>query len=144
MRRIKHVLNESFMQEEVVRTARAQTCLRRWVEVVGEGLAKRSWPDRYDRGTVWVAVEGSSWAQELRMLKSQILEKLTAMSGERGLFKDVRFGVRKLYQHEALAPEEAPSPPSEDDREGLSIREIYERRVARMEAAPEKPLEGPD
>lgn len=146
MRQIRKVLNETFFQEEVLRTARAQACLKRWEEVVGEALAKRSWPDRYDRGTVWVAVEGSGWAQELRMLKRQILDRLTAISGEKDLFKDVRFGVRPLRREEPAEPEEPSAEEGEpaDDRQGLSIREIYERRVARMKATREKPDAGAD
>lgn len=135
MKQIRRVLNETFIQDEVVRTARAQTCLRRWEEVVGEALAKRSWPDRYDRGTVWVAVEGSGWAQELRMLKRQILDKLSTLSGERDMFIDVRFGVRPLKRETFEEVVEAPiDSPENDERNGLSIREIYERRIARMKS----------
>ena len=76
--------------------ARAQRAFRRWPEVVGPFLATRSWPDRFSRGTVWVAVEGSSWAQELRMLKGQILSRLREVAADRALFQDVRFGVRRL------------------------------------------------
>ena len=68
--------------------------LRRWEEAVGPLLAAKSVPDRYDKGTVWVATQGSAWAQELRLMKPLILERLEAMAGERGMFLDVRFGVR--------------------------------------------------
>ncbi len=59
-------------------------------------MAERSHPDRFGRGTLWVAVEGSAWAQELRMIKDKILERLDEAAGEQGLFTDVRFGVRAL------------------------------------------------
>lgn len=116
-------------QAEVLRAARAQRVLRDWPKIVGPSLAKRSHPERFDRGTVWIAVEGSAWAQELRMIKDVILDRLEQQAGEAGLFFDVRFGVRPL-------PGETPEPEEkqvfavvQDDREELSIGEIAKRRL---------------
>lgn len=95
---------------EVLRAARAGTVLRRWEEVVGELLATKSVPDRYDKGTVWVATQGSAWAQELRLMKPQILERMEAMASERGMFIDVRFGVRPPREHAFVEEEPHPSP----------------------------------
>ena len=130
MRRAKDVLNSAIENHEILSAARAQAVLRRWPEVVGPMLAERSHPDRYGRGTVWVAVQGSAWAQELRMMKETILSRLGELSGEPSLFKDVRFGVRPLPIRKV---EEVvmPSEPDEPDIRELSIREIAERRLAR-------------
>jgi predicted nucleic acid-binding Zn ribbon protein len=116
--------------KEVLRAARAQAAMRRWPEVVGVMLAGRSHPDRFGRGTVWVAVEGSAWAQELRMMKEKILQKLNDVSGEPGLFTDVRFGVRPLPKQESIV-EEKPVSAENEERKELSIREIAERRLAK-------------
>lgn len=128
MRKLGHMLNPAIGREEVLRAARAQRVLRRWSEVVGEAMAQRSFPDRYDRGTVWVAVQGSAWAQELRMQRERMIEKLGQMSGEPSLFKDMRFGVRPLPPPDAPMVEEKPKPPKES-LNGLSIKEIAERRL---------------
>jgi len=109
--------------------------LRRWPEVVGEAMAARSAPERYDRGTVWVAVTGSAWAQELRMSKGPILSKLHSFAGEPNLFQDLRFGVRPLPVAE---PETASklAQLQENHRSSirdLSIREIAERRLKQPE-----------
>jgi predicted nucleic acid-binding Zn ribbon protein len=105
--------------------------MRRWDEIVGVGLASRSCPDRYTKGTVWVAVQGSAWAQELRMMKEIILGRLREISGEPSLFVDVRFGVRPLPDTreestvvEVVAPDPEPAPEA-----GLSIRDIAKRRL---------------
>ena len=108
--------------------ARAQRVLREWATIVGPGMAARSHPERWDRGTVWVAVEGSAWAQELRMIKDVILSRLEQKAGESGLFLDIRFGVRPL------PPKEKPEEPAtyavvQDDRGELSIAEIAARRL---------------
>lgn len=101
MRRLDQLLGYSFEQKEIVRAAQAWQALKRWNEVVGEALAKKSWPDRYERGTVYVAVSGSAWAQELRMQKPTILKRLNDFVKDRGLITDVRFGVRELPDRSA-------------------------------------------
>lgn len=130
MRRLSQMMESALGRDEVVRAGRAQIVLQQWDEIVGVSLAQRSHPDRYSRGTVWVAVSGSAWAQELRMAKDTILERLRDRGGDASLFIDVRFGVRPFEKKEPIVNE-----PLEDDEEkresmrGLSIREIAERRL---------------
>ena len=119
------MLSPAVGRDEVLRAAQAVKILREWPAIVGESMASRSHPDRYDRGTVWVAVEGSAWAQELRMQKDQILERLDSRG--KGLFKDLRFGVRPLPNDPIPLPKKSKTPKAES--EGLSIREIAERRI---------------
>lgn len=112
--------------------ARAQSFLRRWEEIVGPMLATKSWPDRWDHGTVWVSVTSASWAQELRMMKGTILGRLATMSQEGDLFTSVRFGVRPI-RRELAPPEAIIETPYEPAPEHLSLREIAERRLARWD-----------
>jgi len=124
------MLKEAIGREEVLRAARAQTALRNWHQIVGPLLSERSRPDRFDHGTVWVAVEGSAWAQELRMIKPLILERLCNAAGEQGLFADLRFGVR-VSRRQSLEPLEEPEQwPTPDVDPNLTIREIAEKRLA--------------
>lgn len=130
MRRLSNMLPVAVAREEVLKAARAQKVLRDWPTFVGSSLAGRSHPDRYDHGTVWVAVESSTWAQELRMNRETILARLRERSGEDSLFQDIRFGVRPIRREDPLLNE----PLEEDDAhkesiKGLSIREIAERRL---------------
>lgn len=132
MRKVSQVLPGAVGRDEVLRTAKAQQILRDWPDIVGEALASRSRPDRYSKGTVWVAVQGSAWAQELRMRKDMILTRLRARSGDHGLFIDVRFGVRPLPAPEAeVAPVEELTLNDDAPVEELSIREIAQRRLSR-------------
>jgi hypothetical protein len=123
------MLPEALAREEVLRAARAQRVLRDWAAFVGAALAERSHPDRYDHGTVWVAVESSTWAQELRMNKETILARLRERCGESGLFQDLRFGVRPLRRDEPLKNEPFDESGHKQSLSGLSIREIAERRL---------------
>lgn len=129
MRQIQDMLRDALGRDEVLRKAKAQSFLRRWPEVVGEPIAQRSWPDRYQTGVVWVAVSGSAWVQELRMKKETFLQRLREMSGDNDLFKDIRFGVRPFVVPDPVCEE--PAPPELPDYEGLSIREIAARRLAK-------------
>ena len=113
------------MPPEVLKAARAISVMRKWELVVGKDMANRSWPERFDHGTVWIAVTGSAWAQELRMQKDEIIARLNSIADEPGLFMNARFGVRPLKREkEGEASEEAVA-----DTEGLTIREIAEKRL---------------
>jgi predicted nucleic acid-binding Zn ribbon protein len=89
MRRLQDVMHDAIPQSEVLKRARAQLAFDRWPEVVGEGLARYSRPDRWDKGVLWIAVDGSAWAQELAIRKPLILERMNNFAGE-NLFIDIR------------------------------------------------------
>jgi predicted nucleic acid-binding Zn ribbon protein len=126
------LLNPALGRDEVVRAALAKRALRSWSLVVGEQLGARSCPDRYERGVVFIAVEGSAWAQELRLAKPQILDRLRARAGDSTLFVDLRFGVRPLRPLEPEAPD--PEPPAIPTEDGRTIREIAEARLSSWRA----------
>ncbi len=127
MKKVGHMVRGAVGNDEVIRASKAFKILRDWSSIVGDAMAQRSFPDRYDHGTVWVAVEGSAWAQELRMRRDQILEKLKEKSGDPTLFINMRFGVRPLPKPEIKpeTKEKKPKPP----RTNESIKEIAERRL---------------
>lgn len=120
------MLADALGRDEVIRAARARTALREWDKIVGPALADRSHPEKFERGTVWVAVAGSAWAQELRMQKEVILKRLRAQVGSESIFVDIRFGVRPLPDKTAeIEIVEVPR----EDLDHLTIREIAERRL---------------
>jgi hypothetical protein len=92
----------------------ARLTARRWEECVGPQLVERSIPEKFDDGTLWVAVSGASWATELRMRKDEILERLNQLAGQ-NLFSDIRFGVRKVERTADSNSEEAPVIPEPVD-----------------------------
>ena len=129
MKKLQNMLRDAVAREEVIRAARAQKILKDWDSVVGAALAARSHPDRYDHGTVWVAVESSAWAQELRMSKDTILRRLGEKAGDPALFQDVRFGVRPIRKDAPILNEAFDEEAHKDSLKGLSIREIAEKRL---------------
>jgi hypothetical protein len=138
MNRVGRILPAAVPSKEVLVAAKAQILFRDWESIVGETLARKSWPDRYAKGTVWVAVEGSAWATELRMRKGEILERLAQKAGDPNLFKDIRFGVRPLPPRAEAEPFQDPpeivqESVTETKVEELSIREIAERRLKKWQ-----------
>jgi len=131
MKKIQKILEESIPQEQVLREARAWRVLKRWPEIVGAALAEKSAPDRYEKGTVWVAVLGSAWSNELRMQKATILNRLHQLSGDTSLFNSLRFGVRKFSYAavEMQEPKTAAKAPISDE----SIRERGERLIKKLQ-----------
>ena len=124
MNPIQSMLNSTVMPPEVLKAARAISIMRKWELVVGKEMANRSWPESYDHGTLWVAVTGSAWAQELRMQKDEILARLNTIADEPGLFLNARFGVRPLKKE--LPNETTEIEPAQTEK--LTIREIAEKR----------------
>ena len=126
MRRLNDLLSDAIGQPEALRLAKAQAAMRKWDQVVGPLLSAHSWPDKYREGIVYVAVSGSAWAQELRMHVGTILGRLNGFASNRGqpLFKQVRFGIRKL-------PSSGPIPPptlvKSEPRPVLTPKEIAEK-----------------
>ncbi|MCW5940631.1 MAG: DUF721 domain-containing protein [Fimbriimonadaceae bacterium] len=127
MRRLGDMMPDAVGRTELLRAARAKRALQNWPSVVGPILARKSLPDRYEKGTVWVAVSGSAWAQELRMARDRIVARLNEFAGER-LFEDVRFGMRPFSPMEPGGPED----PLYDDKplRAMSVEEITRRRLA--------------
>ena len=51
----------------------------KWSEIVGQLLAKKTQPITIKSKVLWVETLGSSWAQELNLLKLPILEKIKTL-----------------------------------------------------------------
>jgi predicted nucleic acid-binding Zn ribbon protein len=50
--------------------------LKRWVEVVGEAIAKRSRPRGFKDGILFIEVENSVWMQELWFQQEKIVKRI--------------------------------------------------------------------
>jgi hypothetical protein len=50
--------------------------LAAWLEAVGQRIADRSRPEKLNRGTLWIRVSSSTWAQELSLQSQLIISRL--------------------------------------------------------------------
>lgn len=103
-----------------VREAKAMAL---WPDIVGEVTAAKTRPLHVNRGTMVVGVASSAWANQLNLLKPQLLASLESRVGA-GVIRDLRwktgpwdddpagagpapvFGKRKLPDAPPLPPEE--------------------------------------
>jgi hypothetical protein len=95
-----------------------------WPGVVGETIARRAWPLRIGRdGTLHVATESATWANELALLRDEILERLIARLGSEAP-SCLRFAVGPVPEPASPSPSEAvvtpPQAPPEIESEAAS------------------------
>jgi hypothetical protein len=64
-----------------------------WKEIVGELLASRSHPFRFQNSVLYVAVQNNSWLQELFLRKADIIKLCRAKVADE--IKDMIFMIRK-------------------------------------------------
>jgi len=64
-----------------------------WEQIVGPEIARRSRPERLYKGTLFVKVMGSAWAQELSFHKATIIRRVAKYLNQPELVKDIRFLV---------------------------------------------------
>ncbi|MDX2065208.1 MAG: DUF721 domain-containing protein [Fimbriimonadaceae bacterium] len=136
MKTVLSFLSDVIGRPEVLRHTRARRVLREWPRIVGPVLARHSLPERYDHGTVWVAVDSSVWAQELRMQQVRILEEFHALGADGRLIQQLRFGVRPVVVADALRAEEGPRPEPVTLPDGMRFGErarqvVHERNDSR-------------
>ena len=106
---VGQVFREHRRQEHVT----LATLQQRWAELVGPGLAERTWPTRLQQGRLWIAAPDSSWAYQLQFLKQEILGSLRAGLPAFAL-TDLRFKVGPLPTPPTPAPAAPASSATED------------------------------
>jgi hypothetical protein len=97
-----------------------------WPAAVGDAVARHAWPLRISRdGTLHVAVESATWAQELTLLQSDVLGALRVHLGE-ATPAQLRFAVGPIPEQPAVsepvenAPVELAEVPPEVESEASS------------------------
>lgn len=92
---IREALEGGLRQIGMVRKVRRAQAVDVWPEVVGRTAANVSTAISCKDGVLFVAVKNSMWANELSLLKTEIIRKLNRRLG-RGTIIDVRFQARGL------------------------------------------------
>lgn len=111
-----------------MREARAMAL---WPAIVGDVTASRTRALHVQRGTLVVAVESSAWANQLNLLKPQLLAKLAEKVGQ-GVVRDLRWRTGPIEEPEAPTPNEAPGlrrAPSSDPPLEANEREAIARWI---------------
>jgi hypothetical protein len=75
--------------------ARKHRVITEWRTLVGDRIAKRTSPDRFDEGLLWVRVANSAWMHQLSFIKDDLLERINTGLGGPALVTDIRFHLGK-------------------------------------------------
>lgn len=104
-----------------------------WADVVGPELAARTWPQRMERGTLWIAAPDSAWVYELQFFKAELLSSLEAFLEHRAI-TDLRFRVGELPPAGG-----APVPPADEGAGEAPSQAADEAKGGPPETAPPRP-----
>lgn len=100
-------------REEDSEEARHQLVFACWEEAVGKRIAKAVIPYRFERGILYVCTESSSWAQEIPLIKPEIIRRINEKLG-RDFVSDIhcRIGTprRSMGQKQATKDFRMPTP----------------------------------
>ena len=114
----------------IVRLAKA------WPEIVGETIARRTEIVSLKFHTAVVKVSGAMWIQELNLMKSQILARVTKRIGDDAV-RELRFVQGRLSRREQLKPKLRTVPRATTTRKSIELpvlkdpelRKAFERLI---------------
>lgn len=89
---IQTLLGELVKNRHLLPSMRRVMALSLWDHVVGNPIARKTWPERVTDGVLTVGVANHAWADELHLLKPQILSRYRQLLG-RSAVKDIEFRV---------------------------------------------------
>ncbi|MCL6594898.1 MAG: DUF721 domain-containing protein [Firmicutes bacterium] len=86
-----------------------------WDRALGEAVARHARPERVERDTLHVVVDGAPWANELRWMESALVAQLNAACG-RTVVRRLRFRIGTLpaWGGEGGTRQQAPAPHADE------------------------------
>src|SRR6202011_151158 len=106
----------------IVRLAKA------WPEIVGETIARRTEIVSLKFHTAVVKVSGAMWIQELNLMKSQILARVTDRIGD-DVVRELRFVQGRLSRRERLKPKLRTVPRATTTRKSIELPELKDPQL---------------
>ncbi|TAL11760.1 MAG: DUF721 domain-containing protein [Nitrospirae bacterium] len=91
-----------------------------WLEIVGEHVARHTWPDSVRHRKLYLVAENSVWLQQLLFLKPELLAKINAAADGEAL-TDIVLRVGTVPSPDAGAGPSSRPAPAEQAEEDLSV-----------------------
>ena len=89
---IKDLLNKALRQLGISKKVKKTQLLNTWSKVIGKDIKEHTEAKYFDRGTLFVNVDNSSWAHQLLFMKQNLIKKLNNKLDEE-LVTEIRFKV---------------------------------------------------
>jgi predicted nucleic acid-binding Zn ribbon protein len=93
---VEIILSEALKRRGLDKKIARYQFVKRWQEVVGVEVARRSRPEVLSNGKLHVRVAESVWAQELSFHKTAMMRRLNSMLDREDMVDDIVFFVGKL------------------------------------------------
>ncbi|HET6613248.1 MAG TPA: DUF721 domain-containing protein [Kofleriaceae bacterium] len=86
----------------IIRDLREHRVFVEWATIVGPRIARRTWPERMEGKTLWVAVESSPWLAELSFLTGDLAARVNRHIGGEPVCSEIKLA---LAGHRQKVPE---------------------------------------
>ena len=91
--KINEVIEEVISKTEIKGGLDRGRVLLSWSEIVGKRVASKTRPYLFKKGTLYIAINSATWAQELNLMKTNLINNINSFLGEKTI-KDIRFKLR--------------------------------------------------
>lgn len=110
---IQSLLGGLLKDRRMLSSMRRVMVMTLWEQVVGDLVAQKSWPEKVNDGVLTIGVTSHTWADQLYLLKPQILTRYRQLLG-RSILKDVEFHISRRNAHRekpmGMSPALKPAP----------------------------------
>ncbi|MGM0501540.1 MAG: DUF721 domain-containing protein [Bacillota bacterium] len=96
---IKELLNRALRQLGISKKVKKTQLLDTWSRVIGKDIQEHTEAKYFDRGTLFVNVDNSSWAHQLLFMKQNLMEKINNKLDEE-LVTEIRFKVGHITKED--------------------------------------------
>ena len=128
---IHSILEKTLKGLEIDLPLKTYSILGAWNEIVGDALAKQTYPRSIKNSILFLDVSHSTWMQQLQFMKPALLEKINSFLGE-PLIQDIRFKLGKIL----------PSTPSPSETDPWRKEDLAEETLKRIEKLIQKVEDG--
>lgn len=87
---IKSILNRYISEKDIEGKLKKFNIFNHWPEIVGKEIGNKTRPQKIFKGILYILVSSPTWANELDMMSTQLIEKINRYIGE-PVIKDLRF-----------------------------------------------------
>jgi len=87
---IKNIIGDLVRDLNMEAKLNVTNIFNHWEEIVGTEISRKAKPDKIVRNTLYVSVASSTWANELGMMSSQLIDRINSFVGE-DVVKSIKF-----------------------------------------------------
>lgn len=107
---LKSILSGFLHERKLDKNLKVYQVFDAWEQAVGAKIARHSQPKRFKDGTLWIAVDNSTWMQQLSLLSEEICGKVNRAL-EAPMVQKVRFQLGEITTQSGSKKKKSNAPP---------------------------------